>query len=177
MQRFLFWPKSRKLLFNNLSILWNIKILVISFCQESPQMLRAKFGANRLNCLGGVRKKVCDILRICWINSRNGRGPNNILECRLQSLISLFLFSGCYILWSINVMMRVFIWTKFLNKWIQNTIHSSASSLFLLKTTVWCRKNWWRDTSPHSPSSQLCYKERRMRHQNGCFTHTWTMDD
>ena len=37
----------RKLLFNNLSIVWNIKILLITFCQESPQMLCAKFGANR----------------------------------------------------------------------------------------------------------------------------------
>ena len=38
-----------KLLFNNLSIVCNIK----SFCQEGPQMLCAKF---RANLLGGVRK-------------------------------------------------------------------------------------------------------------------------
>ena len=29
----------RKLLFNNLSIVWNVKILLITFCQEGPQML------------------------------------------------------------------------------------------------------------------------------------------
>ena len=46
----------RKLLFNNLSIVWNIKILLITFCQESPQMLCAKFGGNGWNCLGEVRK-------------------------------------------------------------------------------------------------------------------------
>ena len=46
----------RKLLFNNLSILWNIKILLITFCQESPQMLCAKFCGKRWNRLGGVRK-------------------------------------------------------------------------------------------------------------------------
>ena len=46
----------RKLLFNNLSIVWPIKILLISFRQEGPQMLCAKFCANWLNCLGRVRK-------------------------------------------------------------------------------------------------------------------------
>ena len=41
----------RKLLFNNLvlSIVWNIKILWMTFCQEGPQMLCAKFGENRWN--------------------------------------------------------------------------------------------------------------------------------
>ena len=37
----------RKLLLNNLSIVWNIKIVLITFCQESPQMLCAKFHGNR----------------------------------------------------------------------------------------------------------------------------------
>ena len=36
-----------KSLFSNLSIVWNIKILLITFCQERPQILCAKFGANR----------------------------------------------------------------------------------------------------------------------------------
>ena len=36
----------RKLLFNNLSIVWNIKILLTGFCQESPQVLCAKFRGN-----------------------------------------------------------------------------------------------------------------------------------
>ena len=31
----------RKLLFKNLIIVWNIKIILISFSQESPQMLCA----------------------------------------------------------------------------------------------------------------------------------------
>ena len=34
----------RKLLFNNLSIFWNIKILLTNFCRESPQMLYEKVG-------------------------------------------------------------------------------------------------------------------------------------
>ena len=46
----------RKLLFNNLTILWNIKIHVLSFCRECPQMLCAKFGANQWNRLRGVWK-------------------------------------------------------------------------------------------------------------------------
>ena len=32
----------RKLLFNNLSIVWNIKILLITFCQENPQSFKCK---------------------------------------------------------------------------------------------------------------------------------------
>ena len=46
----------RKLLSNNLSIVLNIKILLITFCQESPQMLCAKFRWNWWNRLGGVQK-------------------------------------------------------------------------------------------------------------------------
>ena len=37
----------RKLLFNDLSTVWNIKIILISFCEESPQMLCAKVRGNR----------------------------------------------------------------------------------------------------------------------------------
>ena len=37
----------RKLLANKLSIIGHIKIILISYCQDSPQMLCAKFGANR----------------------------------------------------------------------------------------------------------------------------------
>ena len=37
-------------------VIRNIKILLIHFCQESPRMLCAKFGANRGNRLGGIRK-------------------------------------------------------------------------------------------------------------------------
>ena len=37
----------RKLLSNNLSIVWIINILLINFCQESPQTLCAKFCGNR----------------------------------------------------------------------------------------------------------------------------------
>ena len=44
----------KKLLFNKLSIVWPIKIFSITFCQEGPQMLCAKFHANRSNRLGGV---------------------------------------------------------------------------------------------------------------------------
>ena len=36
----------RKLLFKNLSILLNSKIVLITFCQESPRMLCEKFGAR-----------------------------------------------------------------------------------------------------------------------------------
>ena len=36
----------RKLLFNNLSIVWNLKIILIIFCQESPETLCAKYFAN-----------------------------------------------------------------------------------------------------------------------------------
>ena len=41
------WNEICKLLFNNLSILWNIKILLIIFCQEGPHMLCAKLRANQ----------------------------------------------------------------------------------------------------------------------------------
>ena len=44
------------LLFNNFSIVWNIKILLKTFGDDSPQMLCAKFRGNRWNCLGGVKK-------------------------------------------------------------------------------------------------------------------------
>ena len=37
----------RKLLLDNLSIVWNIKILLIAFCEDSPHMLCAKFGVCR----------------------------------------------------------------------------------------------------------------------------------
>ena len=37
----------QEVVFNNLSIVWPIKILLITFCQEGPQMLCAKFRANR----------------------------------------------------------------------------------------------------------------------------------
>ena len=47
----------RKLLFNNLNILRTIEILLITFCQEGPQMLCGKFQANQWNRLGGVRKR------------------------------------------------------------------------------------------------------------------------
>ena len=37
-------------------ILWTIKILLITFCQEGPHMVHSKFGANWSNRLGGVQK-------------------------------------------------------------------------------------------------------------------------
>ena len=46
----------RNFLLNNLSIVWNIEICLASFCQDSPQMLCAKFCANRWNCLRGIWK-------------------------------------------------------------------------------------------------------------------------
>ena len=51
----------RKLLFNKLSIGWNITILLISFCQESVQIF---VQISEIVCLS-LKKKFCDILRIC----------------------------------------------------------------------------------------------------------------
>ena len=45
-----------KSLFYISGILWTIKFLLITSCQEGPEMLPAKFGANWSNCLGGVWK-------------------------------------------------------------------------------------------------------------------------
>ena len=46
--------------------MWSIKILLITFCQEGPQMLCAKFRANWWNSLGGVWKSrfsiFCDVV-------------------------------------------------------------------------------------------------------------------
>ena len=55
----------RKLLFNNFSIVWPIEIILITFCQEGPQMLCGKFHANRWNCLGGVRKRDIGGFGVC----------------------------------------------------------------------------------------------------------------
>ena len=62
----------RKLLFNNSSIVWNIRILLIAFCQESQQMLCAKFLVSRWNCLGGVWKVI--LWHFAKKSSRNGCG-------------------------------------------------------------------------------------------------------
>ena len=62
----------RKLLFYNLSIVWPIKILLITFCQEGPQMLSAKFRANWWNRLGEVRKS--RFSTFCDVAKKNGGG-------------------------------------------------------------------------------------------------------
>ena len=36
----------------DLSIVWNVKILLISFCQQRQQIMCAKFGANQLKNVG-----------------------------------------------------------------------------------------------------------------------------
>ena len=48
----------RNLLFHIFGVLWTITVLLITFCQEGPQMLHEKFGANCSNHLGGVRKSI-----------------------------------------------------------------------------------------------------------------------
>ena len=47
----------QEILFYILDVLWTITIiLILIFCQCCPHMLHAKFGANRSNHVGGVRK-------------------------------------------------------------------------------------------------------------------------
>ena len=61
----------RNLLFYILGVFWTIKILLLTFCHEGPQMLHAKFGANQSNHVGGVRKSTFFICR----NFENGKLP------------------------------------------------------------------------------------------------------
>ena len=61
----------RKLLFNNSKTNFSITSLLITFCQEGPQMLCAKFRANRWNRLGGVRKS--RFSTFCDVAKKNGR--------------------------------------------------------------------------------------------------------
>ena len=87
----------RKLLFNNLSILRKISIILIAFCQEGPQIHCAKFGANQLYCWGGVQKSRFATFRECANKSGGGneRGTiqgtcghvdsgNKLCECALK---------------------------------------------------------------------------------------------
>ena len=54
MQDCLFSPQYAGLLFYMLGVLRTIAILLITFCQEHPQMVHSKFGANLSNHIGGV---------------------------------------------------------------------------------------------------------------------------
>ena len=59
----------RKLLFDNMSIVWNIKVLLISFCRESPQMLCSK---SQMGEIGWeeFEKVGLQHLRMCVKNGR-----------------------------------------------------------------------------------------------------------
>ena len=150
-------------LFYILGVFWPIKILLINFCQEGPQMLHGKFGTAWSNFLGGVWKsKFFNLTQFCeWkvtvkvgVTYTTQFSPiQRARQCNVSHCATHYVWvmgQNCF--WVDNSITCL----SFLVRELQGPVFTTPIFFISIRVMVWAqcqvlnqsRKQWW--TGPHS---------------------------